>query len=421
MGQVPITFIRQVLALVVYPPLLNDPNFPEDAKSRARAILSNCQSGTVGSYSESVGIEMIRKHVAEYIERRDGIPSNYDDIILFAGASDAVKAMIKLFICKSNGKRTGVMVPVPQYPLFSATIAEFKLHQVDYYLDENNYWSLNISELQRAIYEGRKVSNPRVMVVINPGNPSGQVLKKENIKEIVKFAYQERLVIFADEVYEDNVYSDDCKFHSFRKVMAEMGSPYNKMELASFMTCSKGYIGECGLRGGYVEVLNFDPDVKSVLIKSISSVQCPTVIGQTVLEVVVNPPKIGEESYEKFTLEKETILESLSIRARIVSEALNSIKGMSCNPIQGAMFAYPLVEIPHKAVLKAKSLGQTPDTFYAFELLEATGICVVPGCGFGQKPGTYHFRITILPPLDTLNIVLKNLKDFHEKFLEEYQ
>ncbi|XP_071454374.1 alanine aminotransferase 2-like isoform X2 [Hetaerina americana] len=421
MGQVPITFIRQVLALVSYPPLFDDPKFPEDAKSRARALLNGCKGGSVGSYSDSPGIEMIRKHVAEYIERRDGFPSNYLDVILSAGASDAIKSVLKLFLCKLNGKRTGVMVPIPQYPLYSATIAEFYMHQVGYYLNESKNWGLDISELQRALDEARKESNPRVLVVINPGNPTGQVLSKENIIEIVKFAHKEGLVIFADEVYQDNVYAEGSKFHSFKKVMTEMGPPYSQMELASFMSCSKGYMGECGLRGGYTEVINFDPDVKAMLLKSISAMLCPTVLGQAVMDVVVNPPKPGEESYEKFAAEKESVLKSLALRAKMVAETFNSMVGISCNPVQGAMYAFPKIDIPSKAVEKAKSRGQTPDTFYAFQLLENTGICIVPGSGFGQQLGTYHFRTTILPQPDKLKLMLEKLRKFHEGFLQEYK
>lgn len=91
-------------------------------------------------------------------------------------------------------------------------------------------------------------------MVINPGNPTGQVLSRDNIEEIIKFAYKEQLFILADEVYQDNIYATGSKFYSFKKVLVEMGEPYSSLELASFMSCSKGYMGECGLRGGYAEV-----------------------------------------------------------------------------------------------------------------------------------------------------------------------
>ena len=89
MGNPPITFIRQVLAIVTHPPLLESAEFPEDAKSRAREILKGCKGGSVGSYSESPGLEIIRRHVAEYIKQRDGgIESDWQKIILCAGASE---------------------------------------------------------------------------------------------------------------------------------------------------------------------------------------------------------------------------------------------------------------------------------------------------------------------------------------------
>lgn len=421
MGQKPITFIRQVLALVSYPVLLDDPRFPSDAKERAKEVLGGCRGGSVGSYTDSPGIEVIRRNVSKYIENRDGIPSNWENIMLCAGASDGIKSILKLFINEVDGKHSGVMVPIPQYPLYSASIAEFNMQQVGYYLDESKNWGLDMKELQRAVDEARKICHPRAIVVINPGNPTGQVLSRQNIEEIIKFAYKEKLFILADEVYQDNVYAAGSKFHSFKKVLVEMGPPYDGMELASFMSCSKGYMGECGLRGGYAEVLNLEPDVKAMLFKCISAMLCPTVLGQTVMNVVVHPPTPGEPSYEQYISEKKAVLDSLALRAKMVAEAFNKIEGMSCNEVQGAMYAFPKLQLPQKACDKAASLGQCADVFYAFQLLENTGICIVPGSGFGQQPGTYHFRTTILPQPDLLKVMLDKFEEFHKKFLEEYK
>ncbi|XP_069686059.1 alanine aminotransferase 1 isoform X2 [Periplaneta americana] len=421
MGQKPITFIRQVVALVSYPELFDDPKFPSDAKSRAKEILAGCRGGSVGSYTDSPGIEIIRRHVAQYIQRRDGIPSNWENVLLSAGASDAIKSVLKLLINEVDGKRSGVMVPIPQYPLYSASLAEFHMHQIGYFLDESRAWGMEISELQRAIDEAKKHCIPKAIVVINPGNPTGQVLSRQNIEEIIKFAQKEDLFIFADEVYQDNVYDPACKFHSFKKVLMEMGEPYNQMELASFMSCSKGYMGECGLRGGYTEVINLDPNVKAMLLKSISAMLCPTVLGQSVMDVVVNPPQPGEPSYESFMKEKKAVLDSLALRAKIVCDTFNSIEGISCNVVQGAMYAFPRLHLPPKAIEKANSVGQCPDVFYAFQLLENTGICIVPGSGFGQQEGTYHFRTTILPQPDKMKVMMDKFKEFHLKFLEQYK
>ncbi|XP_055297648.1 alanine aminotransferase 1 [Sitodiplosis mosellana] len=422
MGQPYITFLRDVLALVVDPTNFNESKYPDDAKKRAQAILDGCGGKSVGAYSDSAGIEIIRHHAAEYIQNRDGgIPARWEDIYLCAGASQSIKAVMSLLNKKIDGQIPGVMVPIPQYPLYSATIAEFGMQQVGYYLNEDTNWGLDIPELERSLTEAKKECNPRAIVVINPGNPTGQVLTRDNIQNIIKFAHDHKLFIFADEVYQDNVYEKESTFHSFKKVLIEMGEPYKNMELASFMSCSKGYMGECGIRGGYVELINLEPTVKAMYQKSISAQLCPTTVGQAAIDVVVNPPKKGEPSYEQWYKEKITVLNSLKERAKLVADTLNSFEGFSCNTVQGAMYAFPQIKLPPKAIEAAKQAGQQPDVFYAFQLLEETGICIVAGSGFGQKPGTYHFRTTILPQLDKLKEMLSKFEKFHQKFMAKYK
>merc|ERR1712142_872954 len=423
MGNKPITFIRQVMAIITHPPLLETDAFPEDAKSRARDILAGCRGGSVGSYSDSPGIEIIRRHVASYIEERDGgIESDWRHIMLCAGASEGIRGIMKLMTNPGgeNTKRPGVMIPIPQYPLYSASLAEYNMEQVGYYLDEARNWALDPQELERSIKEGKKTCDVRAIVIINPGNPTGQVLTRENIESVIKFAHNENLFIFADEVYQHNVYAEGSKFHSFKKVMMEMGAPYSDMEVASFMSCSKGYMGECGIRGGYAEVVNMDVGVMAMLQKSISAKLCPTVLGQACMDLVVNPPRPGDPSHDSWSGEVSGTLASYAERAKLVADTLNSIEGFSCNTVQGAMYAFPQITLPEKAIVAAKEAGQSADVFYAFQLLEATGICIIPGSGFGQQPGTFHFRTTILPQKEMITEMLGRLKEFHMKFLAEY-
>jgi len=423
MGNKPITFIRQVMALMTHPPLLETEGiFPEDAKERARTILAGCRGGSVGSYTDSPGMEIIRRHVADYISERDGSPADWRNVMLCAGASEGIRAVMKLMTNPegASSRRPGVMIPIPQYPLYSASLAEYNMEQVGYYLDESRNWALDVQELERSIKEAKTRCKVRAIVIINPGNPTGQVLTRENIEAVVKFAQKEKLFIFADEVYQHNVYAEGSKFHSFKKVMTEMGAPYSEMEVASFMSCSKGYMGECGMRGGYAEVVNMDDDVMALLQKSISAKLCPTVLGQSCMDIVANPPKPGEPSYDSWLQEKEGNLASLARRADLVATTLNTIPGFSCNTVQGAMYAFPQILMPPKAVEAAISAGQFPDVFYAFQLLEATGICVIPGSGFGQAAGTFHFRTTILPQEPMIKDMLGRLKEFHIKFLEKY-
>ncbi|XP_066512209.1 alanine aminotransferase 2-like [Hoplias malabaricus] len=422
MGQQPITFLRQVVALCTFPELMDSPSFPDDAKWRARRILQGCSGQSLGSYSASQGVDCIRQDVAAHIEARDqGVPSNWENIFLTTGASDGIMSMLRLLVSGEGRSRTGVMIPIPQYPLYSAAIAEMGAVQVNYYLDEDNCWALDVNELHRAYQAAKQHCQPRVLCIINPGNPTGQVQSNKCIEDVLHFAYEENLFVMADEVYQENIYAQDCEFHSFKKVLYEMGPEYfTSVELASFHSTSKGYTGECGFRGGYMEIINLDPEVKAQLVKLLSVRLCPPVAGQAAMDVIVNPPQTDEPSFAQFHKEKASVLNALADKAKLTEEILSSVPGIKCNPVQGAMYAFPRIFIPHRAVEEAKALGMQPDMFYCLRLLEEKGICVVPGSGFGQKEGTYHFRMTILPSTEKLKVLLEKVRDFHIKFLKEY-
>ena len=233
MNQKPITFIRQVVACAADTSLLSSSNMPNDVKERVREILSDCGGNSVGSYTDSSGIPVIRKHIAEYIEKRDGgIKCDWKNVFLSTGASGAIKSILSFINHSSEpNKPVGVMIPIPQYPLYSSTLCEFGMHQVGYYLDEDSDWRLNVSELERAYNENKDKSNIRVIAILNPGNPTGSVLTEENILEVLKFANEHNLMVLADELYQHNVWNENSKFHSFEKVMIEKTN--YRIELAS--------------------------------------------------------------------------------------------------------------------------------------------------------------------------------------------
>lgn len=117
-------------------------------------------------------------------------------------------------------------------------------------------------------------------MVINPGNPTGQVLSRSNIEEIIDICYKNNILIIADEVYQNNVYKEGTKFISFRKVLNEMPNDIkNSVELLSLNSVSKGLLGECGLRGGYMEAHNLDPFASEQLYKLKSIELCSNTVG----------------------------------------------------------------------------------------------------------------------------------------------
>ena len=423
--QKPLTYIRQVLSLLEYPELINNPEiaktYPADLIKRAKLIMEKNPSGT-GAYTQSAGVTFFREAIAEFIRKRDGIPADKDKIILTDGASKGVHAALTLLLKNPND---GIMIPIPQYPLYSATITLLGGNQIGYFLDESNTWQLNekilIESIEQAIAKGL---NPRAIAVINPGNPTSAILSHDNIKMIINFAKKYNLTILADEVYQENIYNENLKFYSFAKVLHEMNE--KDITLFSFHSVSKGYFGECGHRGGYFEARNIPADVFEQIIKLQSIGLCSNVNGQIVTYLMVAPPVPGDESYELFVKERKDIMHELKTKAEIIGRELNKIEGMYTENPEGAMYAFVKFELPHKKDVDVNSM--TPDERYKYEskrdsdyclsMLEETGICVVPGSGFGQLPGTLHFRTTFLPPRDEIEDLVKLIKKFHLNYVK---
>ena len=291
-----------------------------------------------------------------------------------------------------------------------------------YYLDEENGWAMDIEQLQTSLDAAR--SNGicvRAFVFINPGNPTGQCLSEENLRDLVKFCHDNRLVMCADEVYQENIYDTKKPFVSCRKVVGSMPEPYRSgTELVSFHTVSKGAYGECGLRGGYMEMHNIDPEVVEEMYKVASINLSPNTPGQVAVGLMVNPPKMGDVSYPLYRQEKDSLINSLKRRARMITDAFNALEGVVCQETEGAMYSFPRITIPPAAIAAAKAMGKEPDVMYCLELLEETGLSCVPGSGFRQAPGTFHIRTTILPPEDKFQDIIGRFTSFHKNFMRKY-
>jgi len=261
---------------------------------------------------------------------RDGYPADPGKIYLSAGASSGVNTLLHV-ICASP--QTGVLVPIPQYPLYTATLAVLNSTCVPYYLDEEKAWGTNLDAIKDAHQKAKGEGiDTRAIVIINPGNPTGSSLTEEEIRDVLKFAAAEKLVVLADEVYQTNVFVG--KFFSFKKVLrdlqkAEPGK-YDNVELASLHSISKGMVGECGHRGGYYELVGFDPEVVAQIYKFVSIQLCPPVIGQCIVECMTHPPVEGEPSFELYKKEYDDIYEGLKKRANALYEAFKEMEGVSC-------------------------------------------------------------------------------------------
>jgi len=423
--QPPLTYIRQLLCLVEYPALLDNPaviaQFPEDIIDRARFVLKLHPHGT-GAYTQSAGIPFIRQAVADFIARRDDVPTSAAQVILTDGASKGAQSVLTALL-KEPGD--GFMIPIPQYPLYSASLTLYGGQAVGYFLDEQNQWQLREETLTESIEAAKKAKiNPVGIVVINPGNPTGAVLSQQNVEMIIGFARRHKLAIIADEVYQENVYASGCTFHSFAKVMHARGD--TETPLFSLHSVSKGFLGECGHRGGYLELRNIPQEVQGEFIKLQSIALCANVSGQLATYLMVAPPQPGDESHEVYVRERDGILSDLKRKAEILGEGLDKVPGMSVDVPQGAMYAFVRFELPQDEGVDLDAMSHEQREAYAAKrnaqyclaLLEETGICVVPGSGFGQKPGTLHFRTTFLPPQSEIEELVASLGRFHRRYTQ---
>lgn len=428
LDQKPLTWYRQVLSILQYPHILDLAKskgvaelFPADVITRAATILKS--TGSIGAYSHSQGNLGIRKSVANFITKRDhGHAAHANDVFLTGGASAAVSYLLQIL---SKDSQSGFLIPIPQYPLYTASIALNNAKPIGYFLDESNNWSTNAEEIKKLIEENRtKGVEVKALVVINPGNPTGSILTHEEIEKLIDVAAEYGVVLIADEVYQENVFTGE--FVSMKRVLAELleSNPekYANVQLASLHSTSKGVSGECGQRGGYMELVGFSPEVRDVIFKLASINLCSVVSGQALMELMINPPKEGEPSYELYHKETSAIREGLQERSLALYDAFVNMIDIECNKPMGAMYLFPSLNFTKETYpelfVEAFEFGLPVDELYCIKLLEQTGICCVPGSGFGQKPDTYHLRTTFLPPGRQW---VKRWEDFHNDFVNEYK
>ena len=182
------------------------------------------------------------------------------------------------------------------------------------------------------------------------------------------------------------------------------------------------------------------------------------------VSAVMNPPQPGDPSYDLWVKEREAVQASFKRRADRIVDALNQMEDVSCNSADGAMYIFPRVEFPERFLASCKKAGKAPEVSgramahakaaascipisdssdaskapsgmlhdpclacpcpqltYCMDMLEQTGIVSVPGNGFGQEPGTHHFRLTFLPPEDQVELVTGKIADFHARFMAQWK
>lgn len=332
-------------------------------------------------YAPSSGIKSAVASIEKEAERK-GI-QNIHDIFVTTGASEAIDVCLTALV--NDGEN--VLTPTPGYPLYTAIASKLQMMENPYYLDEANGWQPDIEDIKSKVNEKTKA-----IIIINPNNPTGSNGSYETLKQLVDFAVEHNLVIFADEIYDKLLM--DGKEH------VSIASINKDASVITFGGLSKNYmvpgfrIG-WGIVSGQKEILKDYIEAINKLLRARLSANHPEQYG---IPAALN----GDQSHLTIAMEK------LTRRRNLTYEMLNSSPGISCVKPEGAFYAFPKVEVKN-------------DNRFVAELIKETGVVVVPGTGFGQKPGTSHFRVVFLPQDDVLEKAYKNITAFYEKYKNEYE
>jgi alanine-synthesizing transaminase len=368
---------KEMLYLNIGDPNIYDFEPPKHlVEATYKAMLEN-----KNGYAPSSGI----KEAVDAIEReaeRKGI-TNVHDIFVTTGASEAIDICLTALV---NGGEN-VLTPTPGYPLYTAIESKLEMISNPYYLDEENGWTPDIDDIKSKINDKTKA-----IILINPNNPTGSLYTQESLLQIIDLALENDLVIFADEIYDKLLF--DGKEH------ISIASLNKDVSCITFGGLSKNYmvpgfrIG-WGIVSGRKEVLADYIEAMNKILRARLSANHPEQYG-------IKPSLEGEQSN---LLEAK---EKLTLRRDMTVEMLNAIPGISCVKPEGAFYAFPQLHM------------NQPDNHFVAELIKETGVVVVPGSGFGQVPGTQHFRVVFLPNEQILEKAYNAIGDFYQKYLEKF-
>lgn len=327
-------------------------------------------------YAPSSGIKAAVKAI-ETDAAQKGI-DNILDIFVTTGASEAIEICLTALLNPGEN----FLMPTPGYPLYTAVQSKLDLVPNPYYMDESKGWQPDIEDIKSKIND-----KTRAIVLINPNNPTGAVCKKEILEQIIDLALEHNLVIFADEIY-DKLMFDGKKLVSIASLNKDVScitfSGLSKNYLAPGFRIGWGIVsGRQAVMGEYVEAIN-------KLLRARVSANHPE---QYSIVSALN----GDQSH---LAEVNLRLER---RRDITMNLLATIPGISLVQPEGAFYAFPSIDVDD-------------DANFCRELLKETGVVVVPGSGFGQKPGSQHFRIVILPPEEILEKAFRYIGEFYQKY-----
>ncbi len=339
---------------------------------------------TAQGYSDSQGIYSARKAVMQYNQRMGIADVEIDDIYIGNGVSELIGIALQGLL--NNGDE--VLIPSPDYPLWTATTTLAGGTPVHYRCDETSGWAPDIDDIRAKVTESTKA-----IVVINPNNPTGAVYSPEVLGQIVELARDHGLVVMADEIYDKILY--DGAVHT------SIASLADDVVFLTLNGLSKTY-RVAGFRSGWMTISGDKERAKSYIeaLRMLSSMRlCANVPAQHAIQSSLG----GYQSISEFI----TPGGRLHDQRTIAHEMINAIDGLSCTMPAGALYLFPKIDVARFNI--------TDDQQFVLDFLRSEKILMVQGTGFNW-PAPDHFRLVFLPRVRELESAIGRL----ERFLSTY-
>jgi alanine-synthesizing transaminase len=353
-------------------PIKFDHKTPDHMVEAIYQAMLNKETGYAPSSGTAESVEAVRNEA-----KRKGI-TNIQDIFITNGASEAIEIVLSAILNEEDN----VLTPFPGYPLYTAVQAKLNVKENPYFLDEENQWMPDPSDIRKKVNK-----NTKAIVLINPNNPTGSVCSTEVMEEIINIAEENNLVILCDEIYDKIIY--DGKTHT------SLASLNSEVPVVTFNGVSKSYLGP-GLRVGWGIVSGNKDKIKD-FVEAINKLLRARICSCTPMMASVKAALEGPQDH------LHDLMKKMTVRRDLTYKMLNEIEGITCVKPQGAFYAFPKIDVKD-------------DATFVKELIKETGVIIVPGSGFGQKPGTQHFRVVFLPEEETLKKAYNDIANFMKKY-----
>ena len=356
---------------------------PEEIQLDMIRNLSNASA-----YSDSKGIFAARKAIMQYCQEKGIQGVTLDDVYTGNGVSELIVLAMNALL--NDGDE--VLVPAPDYPLWTAAVSLSSGTPVHYLCDESKEWAPDLNDLRKKI-----TPRTKAIVVINPNNPTGAIYSKEVLLDLVQIARENDLILFADEIYDKMLYDGE-----------------NHISLASLSTdvvtitlngLSKNY-RSCGYRAGWMVVSGDKEMVRDYIegLNMLASMRlCANVPGQYAIQTALG----GYQSIKDLVSEGGRLAKQRDLAWKLIT----AIPGVTCVKPKSALYLFPKLDPEMYPI--------ADDQQFVADLLKEEKVLLVQGSGFNWNQSD-HFRIVFLPHEDVLQEAISRLARFLERYRQKH-